>query len=184
MRLLRWIVGRGGTGTRGPLEEWRREWQGVAKEPDPSRVASLAAALETLGLPDEDLEIEREMLDGLRQFIDLRETVDRAGVPVLDTGHRVVGTDACHFVACASMPDDAIQPAGRLILTNSRAIFFGGGRTVSLPWHAVGDVGHADRDVILTGRDRSRVYRFRCNTFSDALCGAYLARQITTKPTK
>src|SRR5438552_2473542 len=63
----------------------------------------------------------------------------RAGeVPVIATGHRVVGSDVCHFSAPASMPDDPGQPGGRVILTGRRAVFVGGGHSSSLAWHRVG----------------------------------------------
>lgn len=114
------------------------------------------------------------MLDGLAALIELT----LAGMPVVETGHRVVGTEACHFSAPALMPDEPSQPGGRLLFTPTRAVFVGGGRPSAIPWHVVGDVQHAARDVLLVRADRERVYRFRTNSYADALCGAHLARRL------
>ena len=118
------------------------------------------------------------MLDGLEQVLQFAATVDRDGLPAIATGHRVVGADVCHFIAPASMPDDPAQPSGRLLLTNARAIFVGGARGVTVPWHAVTQPHQADRDVVLVRVDGSALYRFRCNSFDDALCGAFIARRL------
>jgi hypothetical protein len=76
------------------------------------------------------------------------------------------------------MPDDAAQPSGRLILTSGRAIFVGGARGVTVAWHSVAEPMQADRDLILVRADRETVYRFRCNSFGDALAAAFVARQL------
>ena len=38
----------------------------------------------------------------------LEAVVASTGLPVIDTGHRVVGSDACHFMAPVSMPDEGM----------------------------------------------------------------------------
>ena len=144
-------------------------------------VASLSADLNDLALPEEEIEIEREMLDGLEQVSRLRAAVAADRLPVVETGHRVVGTDTCHFSAPSSMPDDASQPSGRLILTGARAIFAGGGRALTLPWHTVADVVQQDRDVVLVRHDRETFHRFRCNVFADAMCAGLLARALARR---
>ena len=101
----------------------------------------------------------------------LASAVRAAGLPAVETGHRVVGSDRCHFTAPASMPDEASQPSGRLLLTSGRAIFVGGANGATAPWHSVGEALHLDRDLVLIRSDRDKLYRFRCNTFSDALRG-------------
>jgi hypothetical protein len=177
MRLLGWLRNRR-NGDDPRLAEWRRGWSASTSEPDQAAVGSLRARLEALGIAEEEIEIEREMLDGLAQLADLRTAVSTSGIPVVETGHRVVGHDTCHFSTPVSMPDDAAQPSGRLFLTNSRAIFAGGARATTVAWHAIGEVIHGDRDVVLVRRDRDTIYRFRCNTYADAMCGAYLARRL------
>ena len=141
-------------------------------------MAALSADLNALALPEEEIEIEREMLDGLEQVSRLHSALATNGLPVVVTGHRVVGSDVCHFISPVSMPDEASQPSGRLILTNARAIFVGGPNGSALAWHAVGEVAHAGRDLLLVRADRQKLYRFRCNTFADALTAVFLARRL------
>ena len=121
------------------------------------------------------------MLSGLEDLVQLQAAVASKGFPILETGHRVVGVDRCHFSVPASMPDDASQPSGRLILTNARAIFAGGARATTMPWHAIADVLQQDRDVILVRHDRDTFYRFRCHVFADALSGAFLAKALARR---
>lgn len=71
----------------------------------------------------DDLEIEEEMLDGLRQLLELERELRASHLPRVETSHRVVGSDRCHFSAPVSMPDDPAQPTGRLLLTSTRAAF-------------------------------------------------------------
>ena len=111
MGLFEWLKGRRNGGDPR-LTEWRRAWSTSAAEPDPNAVSVLKAQLDRLGLPEEEIEIEREMLDGISQLAQLRLSVDASGIPVVETGHRVVGHDTCYFSTPVSMPDDAAQPAG------------------------------------------------------------------------
>jgi hypothetical protein len=138
----------------------------------------LSVSLAALGLPEEEVEIEREMLAGLEHLANIQSSLPAGTLPSVETGHRVVGTDRCHFSAPVSMPDEPAQPSGRLILTNVRAIFAGGGKATTIPWHAVADVLQAERDVILVRRDRDNFHRFRCNVYADALEAAWLARAL------
>jgi hypothetical protein len=181
MHLFRWFKGQQGNGGDAKLGEWRKRWQAVAGAPEAGAVASLAAELDGLALPEEETEIEREMLDGLVQVSQLHAALTAEGLPVVETGHRVVGTEACHFSAPSSMPDDAAQPSGRLIFTGARAIFAGGARALTLPWHTVADVVQQERDVILVRHDRETFHRFRCNVFADALCAGLLARTLSRR---
>jgi hypothetical protein len=181
MGLLAWLKGktserRGHVDAR--LLEWRRAWTAAAEQADEAVVGSLSARLDALGLEEEDVEIEREMLDGLRELVQMRVAVDANGLPVVETGHRVIGGERCYYSAPVSMPDDEAQPSGRLLLTGTRAVFIGGARTTSLPWHAVGDAHHDQRDVVLVRKNRESLFRFRCNNFADALRGAFLSRRL------
>jgi hypothetical protein len=87
----------------------------------------------------------------------------------------------CHFIAPASMPDDPAQPSGRLLLTNARAIFVGGARGITVPWHAIAQQLQTDRDIVLVRSDGAALYRFRCNSFDDALRGAFIAGRLRRK---
>lgn len=177
MGWLDWLTKRGGE--RRALDEWHEAWTAALATPDAERVRDLQNRLARLDLPEEEVEIEREMLDGLDALVTLQGVIASTGLPVVETGHRVVGRDTPHFIAPASMPDDPVQPSGRLILTAQRAIFAGGGRTATMPWHGVAETVHAGRDIVLVRIDRESTQRFRCNSYADALCGAFLARHLT-----
>lgn len=179
MGVFEWIIRR--KNTRGSkLDEWRRQWREACAAPSIAAVDTLRAALSALGLPEEEIEIEREMLAGIEELVVIRSAA-AAGLPVIETGHRVVGTDVCHFTAPASMPDEPSQPSGRLILTSARAIFAGGAKAVTVPWHAIGRVLQEERDVLLVRHDRETLHRFRCNVFGDAMTAAFLAETLAAR---
>jgi hypothetical protein len=177
MGLWDWLRGRSNNGDPR-LSEWRRAWAGAAMTIDERIVSSLETRLNAFALPDDEVEIEREMLEAARELVRLRVEVHASGLPTVETGHRVIGTDSCHYCAPVSMPDDPAQPSGRLLLTGARAVFAGGARTTSVPWHAVTEIIRAERDIVLIRNDREHLHRFRCNTFADALCGAFLAQRL------
>ena len=159
------------------VREWRDRWKTAVAGQDAAAVAELEAVLRRRPPIAEDLELEEEMLDALRQLVALSQDLDASRLPVVETTHRVVGTDVCHFNAAVSVPDDPAQPTGRLLLTSRRAAFAGGGRVPSLAWHAVRHVVRDGRDVLLVGSGDTAV-RFRCNSFPDAVCGAAIARYL------
>lgn len=180
MGLWSWLAGRGTREDRR-LREWRREWAAAAKTLDPASRQALGERLNGFALPEEEIEIEREMLDALDDAAELASEIAGSGLPVVETGHRVVGREACHFTAAASMPDEPGQPSGRLLLTSGRAIFAGGLTAVSSQWHMIRDTHHDDRDLLLVRTTGDRIYRFRCNSFSDALRAALVARELMGK---
>ena len=177
MDLLGWFRGRRASEDDRRLTEWRKAWNRAAAAGDTAQGAPLRAELDAIGLAEDDVEIEREMLDALQDLAVLVASVRAAGLPAVETGHRVVGSDRCHFTTPASMPDEVSQPSGRLLLTSARAIFVGGTHATA-PWHSVGDALQLDRDLVLIRSDRDKLYRFRCNTFSDALQAAFLSREL------
>jgi hypothetical protein len=180
MGLFGWLKKQSDGGGNGEARAWRDAWAAAVASLDAAAVAPLEAALARTPPFADDLEIEEEMLDALRHLVALAVDLEAGRLPIVDTSHRVVGPDRCHFSAPVSMPDDPAQPTGRLLLTSARAVFAGGARTPALPWHAT-------REVIQSGRDLLFVYRhaqgddghrFRCNSFTDALCGAAIARHL------
>ena len=40
------------------------------------------------------------------------------------------------------------------------------------------DLSRYLRDVVLVKHDRESFYRFRCNSYADALCGSFLSRHL------
>ena len=177
MEFLRRFV-RARSGQR-EVRAWQEAWLKAAANPDRQAVGELRARFDRLSAPDGDLEIEREMLEAVEHMLEFAATIAREGLPVIATGHRVVGSDVCHFTAPVSMPDDPAQPSGRLLLTNSRAIFIGGTRGMTVAWHAVAQPKQSHRDLILVRVDGTTLYRFRFNSFDDVMSAAFIARQLT-----
>jgi hypothetical protein len=176
MGLFDWLR-RTERGHNGDARKWREAWTSAVATLDPDAVEALDVALHRHPPFADDVEIEEEMLDGLRQLLVLERELAASRLPLIETSHRVVGADRCHFSVPVSMPDDPAQPTGRLLLTSTRAVFAGGTRTPAVPWHAAGDVGHAGRDLLVALRN-GEAQRFRCNSFADALCGAAIARHL------
>ena len=164
------------------VRAWQEAWTKAVANPDRGDVTELRERLDRLAAPDGDLEIEREMLEALEQAVEFAATVAENGLPAIDTGHRVVGRDVCHFSAPVSMPDDPAQPSGRLLLTNTRAIFVGGARGITVAWHAIAQSTQSHRDLLLIRTDGTALYRFRCNSFDDAIRAAFIARRLARRP--
>lgn len=164
---------------------WRETWARAVTSLDASAVGPLEAALRRQPPIADDIEIEEEMLEGLRRVLEVEGDLAAGRLPLVATSHRVVGLDRCHFSAPVSVPDDPAQPTGRLLLTSGRAVFAGGARTPAMPWHGVREVVHTDRDVIfvLSGGE-GHGQRFRCNSFADALCGAAIGRHLARQARK
>jgi len=164
----------------GALLEWRARWAAAIETADPSSTADdhLRRLLDELGASEPDLEIEREMLDALEALRRAQPDLAGGSLPIVETRHRVIGQDACHFTAPASLPSDQSQPAGRVLLTGARAVFVGGGRSSATPWHAVRTIARRERDVLLVRTAESAAAHFRFNTYTDAVLCALLARHL------
>ena len=180
MGLLGWFRGRGVLENRR-AQDWRTACMRAVSEADDNRLDALRIELESWAAGEEEIEVEREMLEAGRDLLELTNLVRRSGLPAVETGHRVVGRDVCHFTAPSSMPDEAGQPSGRLLLTSHRAIFVGGSRSTAIPWHAIGGALHTERDVVLIRTGREQLYRFRCNSYSDAFRGAFIGRELLAR---
>jgi hypothetical protein len=178
-----WLTRSNGNENRR-TQEWRRAWAAAVVAPDAAVARDLRARLADLAgneVDDDVYEIEREMLDGLDALVELASGIANGGPPTIPTGHRAVGADRCHFSAPVSLPDDPAQPSGTLLLTSTRMVFVGGARSVTIPWHSIGECTHHDRDVLLVRVDRQDLHRIRCNTFADALRAAFLARHLASR---
>jgi hypothetical protein len=125
--------------------QWWRDANAAALQPTRDAVDELRRRIAAEAELDER-ERQIEMLEGLDN---LCVVIAQAVLPVLDTQHRVIGADACHFMAPVSAPDhgDAI---GKLFLTSQRVIF-AGGASIAWPWHRVRGVARHERDVLFEG---------------------------------
>ena len=165
----------------GALQRWREAWTAAIDGPADSD-AELRAQLDALSIGEPDIELECEMLDALEALRTMQRAIANGGPPIIETHHRVIGTEACHFTAPASIATDQAQAAGRVLLTRTRAVFVGAGRTAATPWHQVHDVARLQRDVLLARPDQTPVAHFRFNTYADAVVCAFLASHL--KPVK
>lgn len=150
---------------------WWKDAAAVTLAPTRDGIDALRSRL----APDAEIdERERqvEMIEGLDALAGLGalETM-----PALDTQHRVIGGDACHFMAPVSAPDhgDAI---GKLFLTSERVIF-AGGASIAWPWHRVRRVTRHERDVLFEAGD-TLALRLRCNSYADALVAAAVGERL------
>lgn len=178
MGLFDWIRRDRGIGIAPAMRDWHGAWEAAVAALDAEAVPYLEARLRLQPPPADDVEVEEEMLQGLRDLLALESDLAAGHVPRIETAHRVAAGEPCHFSAPVSMPDDPAQPTGRLLLTSNRAAFAGGSRTPAIPWHAARDVVRRGRDVIVLRRGSDDGSHFRCNSFSDALCGAAIARYL------
>jgi hypothetical protein len=165
---------RGGRTTATP---WQQDWERAVGALDAAAPARLRSELAARRAGGEDVELEEEMLQALEDLLALERDLARGMWPSIETSHRVAAGEPCHFSAAVSMPDDPAQPTGRLLLTSGRAAFAGGARTPVVPWHAAREVVRAGRDLLVI-RGAEDGMRFRCNSFSDAVCGVAIARRL------
>lgn len=141
-------------------------------------VGRLTLRADELRLTEDDGALELEMLDGLRQLATLVQLVERDGLPLVETQHRVIEGEPCRFSAPATRLGEAgggDDTSGRLFLTDRRTVFLGPSVT-SAPWPAIAHVGRAGRDLLLSGA--SRRLEFRLNTFADAMRAAWLSERL------
>jgi hypothetical protein len=175
MGLFGWLK-RESTSTRA--RDWHRDWEAAIAALDDTAPARLDARLQCEPPLGDDVEVEEEMLHALRELLALERDLAAARLPRIETAHRVAAGEPCHYSAAVSMPDDPLQPTGRLLFTSGRAAFAGGSRTPAVPWHAARDVLRVDRDLVIVRSGAEDGYRFRCNSYADAVCGAALARYL------
>jgi hypothetical protein len=159
------------------LDKWRNDWQ-AATEQGSEADASLRERLTALAASEPDVEIELEMLEALDQLRTLQRALSTGTLPIVETQHRVIAAETCHFTAPASMASEQSQSTGRVLLTGTRAVFVGAGRTSVTPWHQVHDAARIERDVVLVRGDRTPAAHFRFNTYGDAVICAFLAKQL------
>ena len=151
----------------------------VARGLDGDR-ATLDALLEmpaTLGLPDDEVELEVEAVQGALDLLALRDAVARDGLPVVEHQHKALSTERCHFLASAFLANDGGDRTGRLFLTHRRLVFVSS-PMIALSWSGIATINQNARDLIVVPVAKETLYQFRCNSFSDARRGAFIAQQL------
>ena len=121
---------------------------------------------------EDDPEIVQEMDEGLEA---VRRAEAAGSLPVLDTQHRAIGSDACHLAVPVSRPDEA-DAFGKLFITNRRVIF-SGPSPVSLGLGHIIKADRQQRDVVIVSGSAG-LLRFRCNSFGDAMMAAWLLDKL------
>ena len=125
---------------------------------------------------EDDPEIQEEHREGLER---VRQAEAAGALPVLETQHRAIGPDICHFAVPASMPDGA-DAFGKLFVTDRRLIF-AGPSPVTLGLGRVIKADRHERDIIVVPGGGAPL-RFRCNSFGDAMLGVWLLDRLRRKP--
>lgn len=156
------------------LALWWRDAEVALLRPTVAAVEDLRPRLAAPADIDER-ERQDEMLDALERLCAFAHD---AALPVLDTQHRVIGTDVCHFMAPVSAPDHG-DAAGKLFLTSQRVIF-AGGASIAWPWHRVRRSSRHDRDVLFEGGD-TLALRLRCNSYGDAAVACFVAERLSRR---
>jgi hypothetical protein len=154
-------------------DSWWRDAEQAAAAPSAEALEALHARVAPADADLDEAERQEEMVDGLRQMLAVAETAD---LPVVVTQHRVIGADACYFVAPVSLAGDVASP-GKLFLTADRLIF-ASGKVQAWPWHRVHEVARAGRLLAVVLNGGTEGARLQCNTYGDALVVWHLAQRL------
>ncbi len=155
-----------------PAAGWWIDAEAAAEQPSAERLAALRASPRRTATDPDEAERIDEMLEGLERVLALSEL---AALPILETQHRVIGDDVCHFSAPASLRLDIDSP-GRVFAT-SRRLVFAGGSVQAWPWHRVLRLVRSERVVTaLVAGAEPPVLVF--NSYGDALMMVRLATRL------
>ncbi len=162
------------------IRQFRAEVLAARTASDEAVLTALRARPATLGLTDDDVALELEMVDGLLDVTVLRKAA-AAGAPLPDipTSHKALGGEACRFVAPAFRPDSPNDAGGKLFFTDRRIIYLGS-PSATISWAHVADVRDVDRDLVVRVRPDT-LRTFRCNSYVDTLRGTYIASVLVTR---
>lgn len=149
---------------------WWREADAIAARPDADAIDRLARAVPEAIAASDEAERQHEMIEGLRQLIDVAA---QSALPAIATQHRVIGDDACYWVAPVSLPGET-GAAAKLFVTSARLVL-SAGRVRAWPWHRVSRVVRQGRDLIAVVAGVPDPLHVQCNTYGDALIVAHLA---------
>ena len=155
------------------VSEWWRTANALASAPTVQGIHALKASIVSGDVVPDMAEAQDEMPEGLEALVALSQS----DLPVLDTQHRVIGTDTCHYIAPASLIDQ-VDAGGKVFVTSARMIF-ASGTVLSWPWHQIATVQRQERDLLVDLKGRPGV-RLRLNTYEAALVIAALVGRLTT----
>jgi hypothetical protein len=158
------------------IARFRAEIDEAGARGDVPWLAALAGRLQEFGLEDEDVEVELERHEAWLDVLALASRARAGDLPVVTTNHRVVGADACYFIAPAF---DVSRPheAGKVLLTDRRVVFVGGGVTAA-GWGRVSALDDQERDLVVVTGGAPEPRRYRFNTFRDAKRAAFVAQWL------
>jgi hypothetical protein len=171
---------RGQTGTDNSDSGLRRQFRAAVQEGlagDRETLERLLQMPAALGITEEEVELELEMVHGALDRLALRERLARDGLPILEHQHKALGADRCHFRCSAFTVDEAGHRPGRLFLTHRRLVFLAS-PLLALPWSATASIEDDERDIVVNTVTPGVSYRFHCNSFSDARCGVLIAQTV------
>jgi hypothetical protein len=151
---------------------WWTAAAAAADRPTAEAVAALRRGRGALADPDAR-ERADEMLDGLDRVLALSGASD---LPSLETQHRVIGADRCHFFAPASLAAD-VESAGKVFVTSARLVF-AGPRVQAWPWHRITRLLRAERTLTVVVSGAADPPVLLCNSYGDALVIAHLASRL------
>jgi hypothetical protein len=175
-RAVAWLARRRGHPAPDGAAAFRAEARAAARTGDRATVEALIRWPAEPGWHGADVELELEMLEGRLAVLALEDRARAGALPWVETQHKAVAGETCHFIAPASVATDTGETGGTLFLTARRLRFVGGGGW-SVAWSALRDVRDADRDLIVT-TVTGRETRFRCNSYADARVACRLAQVL------
>jgi hypothetical protein len=160
------------TARSDPWADWWDAADRAASAPSTAAIDRLRQALAS-ARPGDDVEPQEEMVEGLRRLLALAAG---NGLPVLESQHRVIGSDACHFMAPVTLATADAAP-GKLFFTSRRMVLVSAG-VASKPWHAVRHVARAGRRLAIGAGEEA--IAVNCNSFGDALAAHHIATRLAS----
>lgn len=149
----------------------------MSLSPEAGALDRLRRQMQDATSPDE-LERREEFVEGLQHLLELSTN---GAFPRVETQHRVIGTDTCHFVAPASVSGQS-EAAGKLFLTSQRIVFASHG-VHAWPWHRVRDITRIGRALVIVVAGVEDPVQIQCNSYGEAMVAAHMARGLAGRKT-
>lgn len=166
-----WRVFRRSRSATVPAATWWGDAAAAAEAPTSEAIAALRRAMTGIDADADDAERQEEMIDGLEALRHL----SAEALPVVETQHRVIGSDRCHVMLPATLTGPTDVP-GKLFLTSNRLVF-AGGHVLAWPWHRVRSVIRVERAIVVSMAGGEPV-QISCNSYGDALVAVHVAARL------